>query len=106
VIVASMGDYYQLLREPGRGAVRVVNTAMRPGLRFIGAAHSCRHAARLAGRLVWSVPVRLARHGRARRGLAGSLARGRFALCLRVLPERRLTPALECVADRMRAWRR
>jgi DNA polymerase-1 len=33
-------DYYQLLRDPapGRGAVRVLNTARRPGSRLIGPA--------------------------------------------------------------------
>jgi DNA polymerase I len=41
VLIASTDqDYYQLLRDPGpgRGGVRVLNTAMRPGHRFIGPA--------------------------------------------------------------------
>jgi DNA polymerase-1 len=41
VLIASMDqDYYQLLRDPGpaRSAVRVLNTAMRPGARLIGPA--------------------------------------------------------------------
>jgi DNA polymerase-1 len=41
VLIASMDqDYYQLLRDPGpdQGAVRVLNTAMRPGSRLIGPA--------------------------------------------------------------------
>jgi DNA polymerase-1 len=41
VLIASMDqDYYQLLRDPGpdRGAVRVLNTSMRPGSRLIGPA--------------------------------------------------------------------
>ncbi len=41
VLIASMDqDYYQLLRDPGPGssAVRVMNTAMRPGSRMIGPA--------------------------------------------------------------------
>ena len=41
VLIASTDqDYYQLLRGPSpcRGGVRVLNTAMRPGHRFIGAA--------------------------------------------------------------------
>jgi DNA polymerase-1 len=41
VLIASTDqDYYQLLRDPGpgRGGVRVFNTAMRPGRRFIGTA--------------------------------------------------------------------
>ena len=41
VLIVSMDqDYYQLLRdpEPGRGAVRVLNTAMRPGSRLTGPA--------------------------------------------------------------------
>jgi DNA polymerase-1 len=40
ILIASMDqDYYQLLRDPGhgRGAVRVLNTAMRPGRRLVGA---------------------------------------------------------------------
>ena len=37
LIASSDQDYYQLLRDPGpsRGGVRVFNTAMRPGRRFI-----------------------------------------------------------------------
>jgi DNA polymerase-1 len=41
VLIKSMDqDYYQLLRDagPARGAVRVLNTAMRPGRRLIGPA--------------------------------------------------------------------
>jgi DNA polymerase I len=41
VLIASTDqDYYQLLRDPGpdHGAVRVLNTAMRPGSRLIGPA--------------------------------------------------------------------
>src|ERR1700733_12778810 len=41
VLIASMDqDFYQLLRDPGPGcsAVRVLNTAMRPGRRVIGPA--------------------------------------------------------------------
>jgi DNA polymerase-1 len=41
VLIASMDqDFYQLLREPGprHGAVRILNTAMRPGRRVIGPA--------------------------------------------------------------------
>lgn len=39
VLIASTDqDYYQLLRDPGpgRGAVRILNTAIRPGNRLIG----------------------------------------------------------------------
>ena len=40
LIVSTDQDYYQLLRDPGSGCggVRVLNTAMRPGHRFIGTA--------------------------------------------------------------------